>query len=823
MNPQTIFESNQTHMTLFSDSGETIFEEEIIENFQKIEYEEVSPYLELGSTFIRKYTIEKFLGEGALGIAYVAQEEGSGNRVVIKEFFPKGIVKRNPDCTVTLEEGVTEHELQSYEKMKRVFEEEAQNIVTINTIPHKNVVGFVSLEREINNTIYYLMPYVEGEELGVYLERLKKEGHIFSQKEICNLVEPILDGLSHIHHYGVYHKDIKPANIYMRKDDEPMLIDFGASVTSAHLMTPSYAPVEQIKRLSSEIGPYTDLYALGVMVYELILGKKPPSSKLRAEVIGRGDRDPYTPLVSNRILRERFERHFLKAIDHALAFSYCDRPQSAKVFKEELRGEVARKKRNRLLGFFFLALVGFGTLAYALYEHQRDKFAYLIVPNGEHAQVLVDNKIVPPQLDGRYKVLLGNHMVEIKNGSAYLPKVVEVTLEEEGVQKRVENPLVKKELSFEVRTQKDLVAEVYIDGEFVGKTPYRGKFYYESLDKEYKITLRKEGYDDASIGVLRYGELMRKDNNRFLVALRKKEGSVEIKSPVGFKVKINGRLIKDKNGRIEITPLAFKRPPGVYTVLLYSSKREQGVRVYEHIVRQIKVEDKKLTLFPQVKAVKSKRYLELKARQEEEKRVTVKEQQQKVLKEVKAPKMGKSLNGVSFAKTEVTYDELVRFLNAKSLSEEVLSRYFELRLNTVSKYIKREDGHFYVFKGYEDYPVVQISWEGANAYIEWLNAQTGRHYRLPTQKEWEAVAALGKVGIVEGRLAPVATKRANVLGLYDIFGNVAEWGQDDFGEFSKVVLGGSFRTLKEYMQANMYNGMNKKSHKHDDIGFRVVQ
>ena len=833
MNNETIFEENQTQMTLFDDGGNTLFEEESFESMDVFEPFEVleaqHPYLEVGTIFVRKYIIKKFLGQGALGIAYVAEEEGSYNRVVIKEFFPKGMVKRESDSTVVLEENATVHQQKSYTKMKKVFEEEAQNIVTINTVPHKNVAGFVSLERDVNNTVYYLMPYSKGEELGDYLKRLKSEGHELTQKEIMALIEPLLHGLSHIHSYGVYHKDIKPANIYLREDDEPILIDFGASVTSAHLMTPSYAPIEQIKRLSSEIGAYTDLYSLGVMMYEMVMGRKPIQSKLRAEIIGRGEQDPYQSLAKNKALKNRFEKHFLEAIDHVLALAYRARPQSAKEFNEELRGDLQRKKRNRLIGFMLLGIMVFGALGYAVYEKKRKKFAYLIVPNSEKSQLLVDNKIISPQKDGRYKILAGKHTLEIKNGFSYLSKVTELSLNKEGGQQRVENPLIKKQVPFEVRTKNDLLAEVLVNGEFVGKTPYVGKLYYETLDKKYTVEVKKEGYDDADKKIVYYKSLMNKEKNSITVALRKQEGFVEIKSPVGFKVKVNGRLVKDKNGRIELTPLSFKRVPGVYVVLLYSSKREKGVRVYEHISRSVTVKDKEKTLFPQIKAVKSKKYLLLKKR--EEKKILSKSshlsKRREILTKVRIPEMGRAVNGVYFSKREVTYDELVRFLNSVRLSAEVLKKYFMLHSNSVAKYIKREFengvAHYFVYKGYENYPVIHVSWAGANAYIEWLNSQSKFYYRLPSQNEWESVAEFGLAGVVEGTLSPVGTKRANTLGLYDVFGNVAEWGEDDEGEFSKVVFGGSYQTLHGYMSATMRNSMNKYSSKNSDIGFRLVR
>ena len=815
----TEFEINQTHITIFDEDGSSIFDDEFSsfdeDELDFEEQEEVEPYLQEGSVFVRKYIIKRFLGQGALGITYVAEEEGSHNQVVIKEFFPKGMVKRKADFTVALGESVTQHQQSSFAKMKEVFEEEAQNIVTINTVPHKNVAGFVSLERDVNNTIYYLMPYSEGEELGDYLDRVKKEGKSLTQKEIMALVEPILRGLEHIHKYGVYHKDIKPANIYIRKDDEPLLIDFGASVTSAHLLTPSYAPIEQVKRLSSEYGAYTDLYALGVMMYEMVVGKKPPKSKLRAEAIARGESDPYLPLAKMKGLSKGFDKHFLEAIDHALALSYQERPQSAKEMGEELRGDIQRKRRNRWIILLLLSLLLFGVLGYKLYDMKRDKYGFLVVPNSNQAQILVDNRLVNPQSDGRYRVLLGEHLIEIKNTDNYLAKVSKVKLSKEGEQKRVENPLIEKEVAFEVRTKGDLVAEVEIDGKFVGNTPYRGKFYFKDLDRAYKIVVKKEGYETLEERVLLYRELMRKEITKVVLPLRKKEGTVKITSPVGFKVKVNGELIRTKDRYVDVTPLSFKRVPGVYKVLLYSSKREGGVRVYKPILKTIRVKDKEVTLFPQEKATMSKAYLRLKEREH----LTPSSKKRSVLTEPKVPKMGKAYGGVRFAKTEVTYGELVRFLNDTKLSKERLKSYFSLR----GKYIQEDSGSYFVSKGYESYPVVYVSWYGAKAYVDWLNRKTGGHYRLPTYEEWLAVATQGVGGVVVGELAKVAIKEPNSLGVYDLLGNVAEWSQDSVGEFSKMTLGGSFKTLEEYLNLDIKGSMNAHSTKNSDIGFRLVK
>jgi len=355
------FQDNETRMTLFDIEGNTLFEAEVLKAevsekdldtildtdvsiLQTQEKNNKPQHLKINTLLIGKYRILKLLGQGGLGMAYLAEEINSRNKVVIKEFFPKNFVTRGDNDQVSLKKDATAQELKTYNKMKEVFEEEARNLVIVNRTQHKNVVGFFALEKDVNNTVYFLMPYAEGEELEEYLNRLEKNGEKLNQKEILSIILPVLNGLIHIHSFNIYHKDIKPANIYIRKDDEPMLIDFGASVTSAHLLTPSYAPIEQVNKLDKKYGPYTDIYAVGVMVYKMITNTMPPKSKDRADAISKGESDPYQPLIENSEIKKKFDKHFLKAIDHALELGYENRPQTAQEFKEELSGDLSGKK-----------------------------------------------------------------------------------------------------------------------------------------------------------------------------------------------------------------------------------------------------------------------------------------------------------------------------------------------------------------------------------------------------------------------------------------------------------------------------------------------
>lgn len=144
---------------------------------------------------------------------------------------------------------------------------------------------------------------------------------------------------------------------------------------------------------------------------------------------------------------------------------------------------------------------------------------------------------------------------------------------------------------------------------------------------------------------------------------------------------------------------------------------------------------------------------------------------------------------------EVTNAEYAVFLNANAQSKDI-AKWIKLNEsnNRERCRISLIDGKFRVEKGYENYPVIYVTWYGAVAYAEWLSKSTGKRYRLPTEAEWEFVARNGGKGGVYaggddagavawyrrnagGRTHPVGERRP-VMGIYDLNGNVWEWTAD---------------------------------------------
>ena len=224
-----------------------------------------------------KYRIERLLGQGGFGNTYMAINTVFNERVAIKEFFMQGISDRDESTgSVTIS---IESNKQEFEEQRDKFKKEALRIRKMDN-PH--IVKVHDLFEE-NGTAYYVMDYIDGESLA---ERIKKTGNPFTEAEVRSILSQILEALKEVHQNEIWHLDLKPGNIMVDKQGNAYLIDFGASkqirangsmtTSTALCYTPGYAPNEQIGQMYDRFGPWTDIYALGATVYNLLTNKKPP-------------------------------------------------------------------------------------------------------------------------------------------------------------------------------------------------------------------------------------------------------------------------------------------------------------------------------------------------------------------------------------------------------------------------------------------------------------------------------------------------------------------------------------------------------------------
>ena len=234
--------------------------------------------LPVGTTLqMGKYRVESYLASGGFGNTYVVMNTMFEKRMAMKEFFMSGVSERNDHNTVSVSNATNQA---SFDGQRKKFKKEAQRL---NNLHNDHIVQVYDLFDE-NGTTYYVMDFINGESLS---KHLKRTGKPMTEHEVLNVLNQVLNALETVHAQGLWHLDLKPSNIMVDNAGTAKLIDFGASkqmnagdgyttTTTAMCYTPGYAPLEQIDQKMELIGPWTDLYALGATLYNMLTCKQPP-------------------------------------------------------------------------------------------------------------------------------------------------------------------------------------------------------------------------------------------------------------------------------------------------------------------------------------------------------------------------------------------------------------------------------------------------------------------------------------------------------------------------------------------------------------------
>ncbi len=273
---------------------------------------------------LETYRIEKQLSHGGFSIVYLAHDANQ-MPVAIKEYLPNNLALRGEGGVVP--EIRPEHAAAFNHGLKCFFEEGR----AVARLDHPYLVRVTDFFRA-NGTVYLVMRYERGRTLHEHIRR--HQGKL-EQSFLCDLFGRLLDGLDEVHTSGLLHLDIKPANIYLRADGSPVLLDFGAARQSMigdgeqlhNIYTPGFAAPEQY-RGRQDLGPWTDLYAIGACLYACLSGQAPPVADARLE------RD--TLQLAAKRWKGDYSPNFLGLIDGCLQLDRHRRPANARELQEAL-------------------------------------------------------------------------------------------------------------------------------------------------------------------------------------------------------------------------------------------------------------------------------------------------------------------------------------------------------------------------------------------------------------------------------------------------------------------------------------------------------
>lgn len=270
-----------------------------------------------------EFEIKEVIGGGGFGIVYRAWDHQLERTIAIKEYMPVSLAVRAADMSLELR-GERFHKL--FTAGRNSFIQEARLLARFN---HPGLLHVLRFWEE-NGTAYMGTLYYSGMTL--------KEWQITSpdsidENWIRRLLPPLFGAIDTIHAAGYLHRDISLDNIQIQENQLPVLLDFGSarkeignlSDETEIMLKPGFAPIEQYSEEGEiEQGPWTDIYALGAVLHNLITGHAPPVSVVRCI------EDNYQPLVERK--PEGYSLPLLHAIDCALAMKPADRPQSIDAF-----------------------------------------------------------------------------------------------------------------------------------------------------------------------------------------------------------------------------------------------------------------------------------------------------------------------------------------------------------------------------------------------------------------------------------------------------------------------------------------------------------
>ncbi|MGE0396331.1 MAG: protein kinase [Kofleriaceae bacterium] len=266
----------------------------------------------LATPQVGKYTIEGLLGTGGMGAVYRATNPDTKGRVAIKLMNPS---------------------VASAESARQRFQREAASVAALRTA---HVVKVYDFGTEADGTLYLVMELLDGHPLR---DEIAPGPDFMDLARVQMVMDGALKGLAAAHKAGIVHRDLKPENVFVAETDDgevPKLLDFGIARvrtkdsdltrTGSMMGTAAYMAVEQVAAGSGEMGPWSDVYAMGTILYEMLAGVPAFGGSTLTEVLGRVLRAEHVPLAT---IRPGLPPAIYQLVETCMSLEAAHRPQDA--------------------------------------------------------------------------------------------------------------------------------------------------------------------------------------------------------------------------------------------------------------------------------------------------------------------------------------------------------------------------------------------------------------------------------------------------------------------------------------------------------------
>lgn len=371
-----------------------------------------------------RYQILSRLGEGGMGCVYLARDTQLERKVALK--LPQ--INSHADTQFISR-----------------FYREARAAANLN---HPNLCSVYDVD-QIDDVHYITMEFIEGESLAALIQ----SGQKYSQNEIAQLIQQLAQALELAHQQGIVHRDLKPANIMIRQDGTPIITDFGLATMSQNeeatqitqhgqiMGSPSYMSPEQVEGDLEKIGPASDIYSLGVIMYELLAGQRPFQGATASILSQIMTKDPRPVRNIQPDIDSRLDQICRKMMARSTEQRYNTMQEVSQVLSTWQKTNLSATSQKRLspgrilVGMTLAAVL---LLGITFLRPSNSKGTLHVTLNDQRAQILLDGK----PLDLKSGIWTGTqksglHELSLQIGDQRLPWGELTTVKSDGNEQRV--------------------------------------------------------------------------------------------------------------------------------------------------------------------------------------------------------------------------------------------------------------------------------------------------------------------------------------------------------------------------------------------------